>query len=156
MWTLAVTRGATELQVSERLRSQGTEVFCPYTRQRTRVVVKRYPRTVFKAVVTEEAYWPRYLFANAPSVVDKDVRGTVPGRVTPATIAQLKLMCLPCGRVVRTSALHDYSIGDVLRFVEPSLLGEAIVTDVDDETLWVLVAGKLPARAHYSALEAVA
>lgn len=140
MWSVAITSGATELQVRDRLSAMGFQVFCPYTVEKTRVKVavprtksNPNPRTVFKVVETETPRWPRYLFVRTPTddhiatvQADKDVRALVkgsegiPSSLPDYIIARLRVGCLPCGRLSKTSELLRIVVDDVLQFVAPS------------------------------------
>lgn len=178
MWNLAVTRGATELSVAKYLQSKCVQTFVPYTIEKQRVKVyipstraNPNPRTVFKVLVNQVVRWPRYVFVRTLtdeelSVVinTREVRSLVRGSeglpsIVPDHLVDVwRSACSIDGLVLKRSEILNYTVRDLLKFVDPSALsgvtGVLSSTDRLDDTgeLTVLV-GALPVRVHYSEVE---
>jgi len=133
MWTVLVTVGATEFLVRDRLVALGLQVFCPYTVEKQRVKAPTRGRTVFKAVDTEIPRWPRYLFcrteddaALALVKATRDVNYLLksaegePALLPDNVMAKIMAGCDTSGKVLSRALLHDFSAGDLLRFVAGS------------------------------------
>lgn len=168
MWTLAVTAREAEREVSDRLLSKGVQTFCPYSIEKQRVKVRSTGRDTFKMIVSAVARWPRYLFAEVHTDADlltvlatRDVRSIVrstdglPSCIADRHINTLRADCGPDGLILKRSTLLNYSVDDLLRFVDKSALAGAtakvLSTERLDDTgeLSVLV-GQLTTRVHYT------
>ncbi len=165
MWNLALVKGGTEFSVRDSLVASGAEVFLPYTREKMVVLAKSAPtyacprpRAVYKSVWAEIPRWPRYLFAKG-----EDLKGVALVRSAdnePALLPQhfidtLRKECAPDGRVLRTSSLHSFSVGDLLRFVGRIGFEEKLAEVLSIEetgNLNVLVDGHVKVRVDYKEL----
>ena len=175
MWALAVTNGAAEFQVRDRLRAEALNVFLPYSREKqiTSVMPPRTtstprPRVRHAVAWKNVARWPGYLFAEVLSDVDlntvRGVRGVLtlvrgaegmPALLTDSAMVAIRSGCAEDGRVLKTSELHGFSVGDMLRFVTKSNFAsrDALVQSIDENGMVrVLVEGRLKATVHYSEL----
>ena len=135
MWALAVSIGATEFAVRDRLCLDGINVFCPFIVEKVRVKVTTHPRVLYKAVTRQVALWPRYLFCRVPSsevlsaiVADRDVSYLVKtGDGLPALLADEAMSgimrgCDAEGKVTNRARFSGFSVGDLLHFVQGSNL----------------------------------
>jgi len=175
MWALAVTRGACEFFVRDQLHCAGLSVFLPYTREK-RVITVTPPRTTStprpraQHVVSwiNVALWPGYIFAQVRRSEDLNTLSSARGVSTlvkngegePSTLTEqvmdiLRKDCAPDGQVLKTSSLHGYKVGDLLRFVAKSNLAghTGVVQSIEDNgDLRLLVDAQYKVTAHYSEL----
>lgn len=172
MWALAATRGASEFLVRDQL---SLETFLPYTREKQiisvmppRTTSTPRPRMQHKAVWINVARWPGYIFARVRSNEDLNTlaatRGVIdlvrtgggePATLSDRVLSTLRQGCSADGQVLRAAELHQFGVGDLLRFVaKSSLAGHSgmVVSIEDSGYLRLLVDGKHKATAHYSEL----
>lgn len=165
MWTLAVTIGATEFSVAERLRLLGLEVFCPYTVEKARVKLPGRGRATYKATEIQVPLWSRYLFVKTENLIlvraTRDVNYLVKdGEGSPALLAEEAMLaimrgCDASGQVVNRSKLHSFSVGDLLRFVgRSSFAGQhaRVISVEDNGALRVLVNDHLKVSVDFKDL----
>lgn len=158
MWVLALVRGGTEFSVRDALR---VESFLPYTVEKVISHARVRGRAVHKSVWTKVPRWPRYIFVEAKNLSltlkTKGVLALVrsadnePSVLPNKVMDTLRLGCAPDGKVLRSSSLHSFGVGDLLRFVSSSNFA-LVLSNEDSGDLNLLVNGHLKVRAHYTEL----